>query len=197
MANKLNSEFNYRTQVEWNTTWERIKILKWFLIWRIRARDLEKINWIRLDSKREQVKYIRQFTPEKEYEALKIEADVLEAESSYDDAFEAYRLNEDEIVILNKLLDELYEKATRLIHTDSVEYTDEEMFEANAWNEFTARVWKEIYAEIVATGRPSPAKLRNAMSNPQTWEALQKLWFIPKDSKYLILDEKTNNLLLK
>ena len=55
------------------------------------------------------------------------------------------------------------------------------MFEANAANEFTVMIGKEIQAEIVATGRPSPAKLRNAMSNPYTFHALQQVGFIPKE----------------
>jgi len=49
------------------------------------------------------------------------------------------------------------------------------MFEANAANEFTAMIGKDIYAEILANGRPSPAKLRNAMSNPKTWNTLKSL----------------------
>jgi hypothetical protein len=56
------------------------------------------------------------------------------------------------------------------------------MFEVNAANEFTAVIGKEIYAEILATGHPSPAKIRNAMSNPVTWNALKGLGLIPKDS---------------
>lgn len=49
------------------------------------------------------------------------------------------------------------------------------MFEANANNEFTAMIGKEIYAEIIANGRPSAAKIRNAMSSPQTWKELQSI----------------------
>jgi hypothetical protein len=49
------------------------------------------------------------------------------------------------------------------------------MFEANAANEFTAMIGKEIYAEMIANGRPSPAKIRNAMSSPQTWKTLQEI----------------------
>jgi hypothetical protein len=49
------------------------------------------------------------------------------------------------------------------------------MFEYNAANEFTAMIAKDIYSEILASGRPSPAKLRNAMSNPTTWETVKSL----------------------
>ena len=56
------------------------------------------------------------------------------------------------------------------------------MFEANAANEFTAMIGKEMYAEILANGRPSPAKLHNAMSNPHTWNALKKIGLIPQES---------------
>ena len=74
---------------------------------------------------------------------------------------------------------------TRLKHTDGTPYTDEEMFEANAANEFTAMIAKEIQAEIIVSGRPSPAKLKNAMSNPYTFAALKKIGFIPKEATML------------
>jgi len=67
-------------------------------------------------------------------------------------------------------------------HEDGTPYTDDEMFEANAANEFTVMIGKEIQAEIIATGRPSPAKLRNAMSNPHTFNALQRVGLIPKEA---------------
>jgi hypothetical protein len=38
---------------------------------------------------------------------------------------------------------------------------------------------------MIANGRPSPAKIRNAMSNPYTWNALKQVGMIPKDTKLL------------
>jgi len=64
-------------------------------------------------------------------------------------------------------------------------YTDEQMFEVNAANEFTVSIGKEIQAEIIANGRPSPAKLRNAMSNPHTFAALKGIGLIPADTLLL------------
>jgi hypothetical protein len=60
------------------------------------------------------------------------------------------------------------------------------MFEANAANEFTVWVAREIHAEILATGHPSPAKLRNAMLYPGAFEALQKVGLIPQDATIII-----------
>ena len=59
------------------------------------------------------------------------------------------------------------------------------MWEANAANEFTVTIGKEIQAEIIAVGRPSPAKLRNAMSNPYTFHALQQVGLIPQEAVML------------
>ena len=59
------------------------------------------------------------------------------------------------------------------------------MFEANAANEFTVNIGREIQAEMIANGRPSPAKIRNAMSNPHTWNALKGIGLIPKETKIL------------
>jgi hypothetical protein len=71
------------------------------------------------------------------------------------------------------------------------------MFEANAANEFTASIWKEIYAEILANGRPSPAKIRNAMSNPMTWNTLKSIWLIPEESPMLEYNNLNNKLLFE
>ena len=59
------------------------------------------------------------------------------------------------------------------------------MYEANAANEFTVNIGREIQAEMIANGRPSAAKLRNAMSNPHTWNALKGVGLIPKGTKIL------------
>jgi len=106
----------------------------------------------------------------------------LEGESHQPAAKEAFELNKKEIEILNKLLKELYVIAEP---TRIKGYTDEEMFEANAANEFTVNIGREIQAEMIANGRPSPAKLRNAMSNPYTWNALKSIGLIPKETKIL------------
>ena len=89
--------------------------------------------------------------------------------------------------ILEKLLAELYAEVepTRLKHPDGTPYTDDEMFEANANYEFTVTVGREIQSEIIAMGRPSPAKLLNAMSNPQTLEALIQLGLVPQNTVLL------------
>jgi hypothetical protein len=47
-------------------------------------------------------------------------------------------------------------------------------------------IGKEIHAEIIANGRPSPAKLRNAMSNPHTWAALQQIGLVPESAQVLV-----------
>jgi hypothetical protein len=108
----------------------------------------------------------------------------LELESFTPAQTQSFELNRQEIKILEKLLAELFEIAepTRLRHDDGTPYTDEEMFEANAANEFTVMIGKEIQAEIIANGRPSPAKLKNAMSNPHTFHALQQIGLIPPEA---------------
>jgi hypothetical protein len=116
------------------------------------------------------------------HEILELKADILEQESHRRIHDEMFDINKQEIEILNRLLEECYEIAEP---TRIPGYTDEQMFEANAANEFTAMIGKEIYAEILATGHPSPAKIRNAMSNPTTWNALRKIGLIPNEAKFL------------
>jgi hypothetical protein len=168
MASKFNTEFNYRYQVIGNTPWEKIKTLQGFLEGRLRAAEIAKLKHLKKTGL--------------EHEVLELEAELLEEESFKQTEEECFKLNLDEIEILNKLLKELYVIAEP---TRIKGYTDEEMYEANAANEFTVNIGREIQAEMIANGRPSAAKLRNAMSNPYTWNALKSVGLIPKETKML------------
>jgi len=181
MASKLNTEFNYRYQVIGDTAWEKIKTLKGFLEGRVRAAVLEEVSELKYQSKVAKLKRLENESGLQE-DILELKAEIMETESHQQTAHEAYRLNEAEIVIINKLLKELYVIAEP---TRIKGYTDEEMFEANAANEFTVNIGREIQAEMIANGRPSAAKIRNAMSNPHTWNALKSVGLIPKEPKIL------------
>jgi len=182
MASKLNTEFNYRYQVIGDTAWERIKTLKGFLEGRIRAAALEEVGNLKFKAKLAKLKYLKNGGEGLEHEILELKAEILETESHQKSMDEAFKLTQDEIKILKKLLKELYTIAEP---TRIKGYTDEQMFEANAANEFTVNIGREIQAEMIANGRPSPAKLRNAMSNPYTWNALKQVGLIPKQTKIL------------
>ena len=181
MASKLNTEFNYRYQVIGDTAWEKIKTLKGFLEGRVRAAVLEQVSELKYQSSLAKLKRLESEAGLQE-DILELKAEIMETESHQQIAHEAYRLNEDEIVIINRLLKELYVIAEP---TRIKGYTDEEMFEANAANEFTVNIGREIQAEMIANGRPSAAKIRNAMSNPHTWNALKSVGLIPKEPKIL------------
>jgi hypothetical protein len=182
MASKLNTEFNYRYQVIGDTPWEKIKTLQGFLEGRIRAAALEEVGNLKDQAKVAKLKHLQNGGGGLEHEILELKAEILEAESHQPAAKEAFELNKKEIEILEKLLKELYVIAEP---TRIEGYSDEDMYEANAANEFTVNIGREIQAEMIANGRPSPAKLRNAMSNPYTWNALKGVGLIPKDTKIL------------
>ena len=185
MASNLNSEFNYRYQVIGSTPWEKIKTLKGFLEGRKRAEALEKVAELKHRAKLEELKHLKQIAA-LPHVILTLEAELIELESTLEDTAHAFALNKQEIVIIKKLLAELYEIAEP---TRIPGYTDDQMFEANANNEFTVTIGREIHAEIIANGRPSPAKLLNAMSNPQTLESLKLIGLVPKET---ILLEKSD-----
>jgi hypothetical protein len=189
MASNLNSEFNYRYQVIGSTPWEKIKTLQGFLVGRKRAAVLEEVSALKYQAKLEELKHLKT-VPALPHVLLNLQAEIIELESFLDDQTHAFRLNDKEIEILNKLITELYIEVepTRLKHEDGTPYTDDEMFEANANHEFTVTIGREIQAEIIANGRPSPAKLLNAMSNPQTLEALKMVGIVPKET--ILLGEK-------
>ena len=180
MSSKFNTEFNYRYQVIGNTPWEKIKTLQGFLEGRVRAAVLQEVGQLKFQAKIAKLKHLKE--KGLEHEVLELRAEIMEAESFQVTEEEAFKLNHDEIKILNKLLKELFiiAEPTRIKG-----YTDEEMYEANAANEFTVNIGREIQAEMIANGRPSPAKLRNAMRNPHTWNALKSVGLIPKGTKIL------------
>lgn len=181
MPVKFNTEFNYRTQVIGETTWERIKTLKGFLEGRKRASALELVSEKKFLAKKAKVEWLKKNNG-LEHEILELEGEIIELESVQDSQKEAYELNRQEIAILEKVLAELYEQAEP---TRIEGYTDEQMFELNAMNEFTVWVAREIHSEILAHGHPSPARLKNAMSCPQAWEALQKIGLVPEGTPIL------------
>jgi hypothetical protein len=152
-----------------------------FLVGRVRAAVLEEVSQLKYKAQLAKLKRLESEAGLEE-DILELKAEIMETESHQQTAYEAYRLNEAEIEILNKLLKELYVIAEP---TRIKGFTDEQMYEANAANEFTVNIGREIQAEMIANGRPSAAKIRNAMSNPHTWNALKSIGLIPKEPKIL------------
>ena len=182
MASKFNSEFNYRYQVIGQTPWEKIKTLQGFLEGRVRAAVLEEVGHLKDQAKIAKLKRLESEGGLEE-DILTLKAEIMEAESHLPVSKEAFELNRKEIEILNKLLEELYVIAEP---TRIPGYSDEEMWEANQANEFTVNIAKEIQAEMIANGRPSAAKIGNAMSNPHTWNALKSIGLVPQETKILV-----------
>lgn len=193
MPAKMNSEFNYRYQVIGETVWAKIKTLKGFLEGRENALAMQAVSKLKHESLLARLQHLKDTNAPK-WEIMSMEADIMEAEALHRTEFEAFELNRQEIAMLQNLLQEYYEIAEP---TRIPGFTDEQMFEANAANEFTAMIGKEIYAEIVATGRASPAKIRNAMSNPLTWYALKSAGLIPAGAMMLEGSNDPRNVSLK
>lgn len=189
MASNLNSEFNYRYQVIGSTPWEKIKTLQGFYVGRKRAAVLEEVAALKYQAKLEELKHLKEISA-LPHIILNLQAEIVETNSHLEDQKHAFELNRKEIKILEKYLAELYMEVepTRLKHPDGTPYSDDEMFEANANYEFTVTVGREIQSEIISMGRPSPAKLLNAMSNPETLNSLIQLGMIPQGT--VLLEQK-------
>jgi hypothetical protein len=187
MPSKFNSEFNYRYLVNGETPWEKIKILKGFLEGRKRAACLEEVAAKKRLAKELELENCKNNNA-LPHVILNLEAELLESKSFDAGQEEAWELNRQEIAFLENYLAEIYEIAEP---TRIPGYTDEQMFEANAAYEFTVMLGKEIQAEIIANGRPSPAKLRNAMSNPYTFETLKRVGLVPQEA--VLLDTAVTN----
>ena len=181
MASKFNSEFNYRYQVIGHTPWEKIKTLQGFLEGRLRSATGEESSKIRRQGEIAKLKWLEE-TNAPEHEILFYKAAMIDSKSNDATSADAFNKNREEIKILEKLLEELYVIAEP---TRIPGYTDEEMWEVNQANEFTVTIGRQIQAEMIANGRPSPAKIGNAMSNPHTWNALKGIGLIPEEVKIL------------
>jgi len=192
MASNLNSEFNYKYQVIGSTPWEKLKTLKGFLVGRKRAAALERCAELKYKAKLEEYKHLKTL-PALPHVLLNLEAEIIELESHLDDQKHAFELNRTEIKILENLIAELYEvcEPTRIEG-----YSDDQMFEANANLEFTVTVGRELQSEIIAYGRPSSAKLLNAMSNPQTLQMLTSVGLVPEGTTLLTAGSKEDFLKL-
>jgi len=183
MAARLNTEFNYRHQVIGNTPWEKLKTLQNFLVGRKRAAALEEVAELKYQAKLQELRHLTEINA-LPHVILNLKAEIKETESILEDQENCFKLNQAEIKVLEKLIAELYAELepTRLKHDNGEPYTDDEMFEANANYEFTVNVMREIQSEMIAHGRPSPAKLLNAMSNPQSLAALKSIGVVPQDT---------------
>ena len=183
---KLNSEFNYRYQVIGETLWEKIKTLQGFMDGRKRAAALEKVAELKRKAKFAELEHLKSL-PALPHIILELEAEIVEMESCQEEQARNFEQNREEIKILERYLAECYELAepTRLKHPDGKPFTDEEMFEVNAANEFTVLLAREMQAEVIANGRPSAAKIKNAMSNPITWQAVKNIGIIPAETQLI------------
>jgi hypothetical protein len=184
---KVNSEFNYRYQVIGETVWEKIKTLLGFLDSRKRALALEEVVKLKNKAMYEKLNYLKS-TNAPLHEILELEGDIVEMESSQDEQNKNFDDARAEYAIIEKLLKEYYEIAepTRLKHDDGTPYSDEEMFEVNAANEFTVWMVREMQSEIMANGHISAARIKNAMSNPVTWQTIKQLGLIDAKVKYFV-----------
>lgn len=182
MPSKLNSEFNYRYMVIGETPWEKIKTLKGFLEGRIRAAALQEVGALKTRALYEEIDHLKA-TGAPKHQITTKEAELVELESHNVITDEAFELNRQEIACLKRLLEECYAYAEP---TRIAGYTDEQMFEVNAVQEFTVKMIRDLQSEIIAQGRPNPATIRNAMSNPTTFHAVKALGFLPAAQPPLI-----------
>ncbi|MDP6584135.1 MAG: hypothetical protein QF535_05730, partial [Anaerolineales bacterium] len=84
MAQKFNSEFNYRYQVIGCTPWEKIKTLKGFLEGRIKAMALEEAGKLKYQAKLSKLKHLQNSGNGLEHEILELKAEIIETESFHE-----------------------------------------------------------------------------------------------------------------
>lgn len=178
MADRLNSRFNYQYQVMGKTPWEKIRILKGFLEGRKRAKALEEVARLKYEAKLAKLQELQEAGAPTS-QILELQAELIEIESVQEDQAHAFQLNLQEIQDLEELIQELYEVAEP---TRIPGYTDDQMFEVNAPYEFAVSITQQIQSEMIALGRPTPATLLNAMSNPYSLKAIKILGIIPGET---------------
>ena len=165
-----------------NTPWAKIKILRGFLEGRVRAAAGEELSYLQHNAKIAELDYLKKENAP-EHEQMRAEAEIIESKAGMAIIDEAYQLNCKEMEILNKVLAECYEIAEP---TRIPGYSDEDMFEANEANEFTATTLREMQSEMIALGRPTPATVLHAMNNPHTLYAAIQSGLLPMEALPLL-----------
>ena len=188
---RLNTKFNYETQVEGLTIWAKIETLKGFLAGRNRALALEEVNRLKLEALKDEIA-IKTSEGAPIYEVKRLRADLVEQESVQDQLRQDFELCRKEKADIEQLLATLYGMAERHIHKDGTPFTDDEMFEANAELEFCTKISKEIQAEIIAQGRPSAMRVSQLMSCPKGQRILRKIQNLIPENMPLISGGITN-----
>ena len=84
MAQKFNTEFNYRYQVIGDTPWERIKTLKGFLEGRIRAMALEEVGKLKYQAQLSKLNHLKNGGKGLEHEILELKAEIMETEAFHE-----------------------------------------------------------------------------------------------------------------
>lgn len=175
---KFNSNFNYKTQVEGETVWERIKTLRGFLNGRERALAIQEQDRLEYEALHEEYTYLIE-SKAHSFELKRMEAKIGEQDSVRVQLKYDFNLCKGEIKDLKEIIDELMIEGEK---TRVEGYTDEEMYEHNAEFEFATKISKEIQADILALGRPSQVHVRQAMSCDMGIQLLKSLpGFIPND----------------
>lgn len=182
MPSKSMSEFEYRHLSRGLTIWEKLRELERYLVTKRRAAKQQAVDEKRSLAKRAKLKHLKENSG-LEHEILELEADILVEESFAEEAAELYNLNLEEIALLERLVAEARGIAE---HTRIPGYTDEQMFDANAANEYTAGMVKKLQADFIATGCLNPVTLKDAMLVPQTFVALKQLGYLPPDTGFLL-----------
>ena len=100
---KLNSEFNYRYQVIGETVWKKIETLQGFLDGRKRAAILETVSDLKSKAKYAELEHLKSIDA-LPHVIMKLEADIIEMESFFEEGKRNFEQNKDEIKIIEKLL---------------------------------------------------------------------------------------------
>ena len=172
---RLNTLFNYRYQIEGCTPWARVHHLEEFLAGRVRAAALEEVSRLKYEAKVQEYEHLKSIGA-LPHVLLNLEAEIIETESFFPSQEKAFKQNLEEIEDIKQFLAEVLVIAEP---TRIPGYTNDQMFEANEGLEFTVNLARDMQAQIVVSGRPLATQVRNAMSNPFTREALQKIGLLP------------------
>jgi hypothetical protein len=161
---RVNHEVSYFYDVEGETVWEKLRVIRDFLFDRQQAYDLGVIG------QEEQVENMK--GKEGSYAYRKWQIQKVQSDKLLQDCL-------DEIEFLKKFESWLKEEAEK---TRIFGKTDEEMYEINYYDELKLRLVKRAQAQLLAVGHVEPDTLQRIFKNKQALQLACDVGIINSDS---------------
>lgn len=182
MASRVNHEANYLYSIDAITPWEKMRVIRNFLLERT-----EQLETIKLDLQLAEYKIKILASSEKFEDQIESKKLTLNLPTIMD----IIQKTTEEVAFLRKYHDKLKIdcEPTRVIGK-----TDEEMFELNYEAELTQKYIQMLKSDLIAYGRPSTEVTKALLKMPPLFDECVRIGIVSKDALRIGTSEQQNLL---